>query len=110
MRRSVQREDLKCDRSSSKATLLKSQALVTITANSPPQVHSATLTVSRRREKFSQRRSETLRKEQDFINNPFKVKRLPLQFKHDPTDSQGRLRGQVVIGVLEPAYNATRNC
>lgn len=77
---SVQRGDLKCDRSSSKATLLKSQALVTITANSSPQVHSATLTVSQSREKFSQRRSETLCKEQDFINNPFKVKRLPLQF------------------------------
>lgn len=90
--------DLKCDQSFPSDTI----EVTSCSDNSSqfnPQVHSATLPVSQSRENFFQCQGETLCKEQDFINNPFKVKCLPLQFSCDPADSKGRLRGQVVIGV-----------
>lgn len=60
--------------------LLKSQSACDNWSWFPSQVHLATLTVFQSRENFFQCQSETLCKEQDFINNPFKVKCLPLQF------------------------------
>jgi len=45
------------------------------------RVHSGTITASlQKKNYFIQCQSETLCKKQDFINNPFKVKCLPLQF------------------------------
>lgn len=76
---SVQLGDLKCDQSFPRQLYWSSSSCDNY-SQFPSQVHWATLTVSQRREDFFQCQTKTLCKEQDFINNPFKVKCLPLQF------------------------------